>query len=198
MPRIVDIIFAFLAVILLAPLFALVAILVRMRLGSPVLFIQTRAGRSGRPFELVKLRSMHSHTDALGRPLADADRTPAIGRFLRRSRLDELPELLNILRGDMAFVGPRPLLPETIEALGSQGQIRGSVRPGLTGWAQVNGNAMLTIQEKLVLDLWYIANRSFMLDLEILFRTVSVVLLGERINSRKLEDAVEGRHRRGC
>jgi lipopolysaccharide/colanic/teichoic acid biosynthesis glycosyltransferase len=182
----------------LAPLFAITAIVVWLGLGSPVLFVQTRSGRGGRQFQLIKLRSMHNTTDALGGPLPDAGRTPAIGRFLRRTRLDELPELLNILRGDMAFVGPRPLLPETIEELGGSGQLRGSVRPGLTGWAQVNGNAMLTLQQKVAMDLWYIANRSFSFDLEIIFRTVGVVMLGERINTSRLEDAVEGRNRRGC
>jgi len=198
MPRVLDFILALLATMLLAPLFAVIVILVRLRLGAPVLFIQTRAGRTGQPFELVKLRSMHIDTDALGGLLPDAERTPALGRILRRTRLDELPELLNILRGDMAFVGPRPLLPTTIDNLGSLGQLRGSVRPGLTGWAQVNGNAMLTLQQKVALDLWYIANRSLSLDLQILVRTLGVVMLGERINNRKLEDAIEGRHRRGC
>jgi lipopolysaccharide/colanic/teichoic acid biosynthesis glycosyltransferase len=198
MPRMFDFILAVVAIVLLAPLFAVVVFLVRMGLGAPVLFIQSRSGRAGRPFQLIKLRSMHDASDALGGPLPDAGRTPAIGRFLRRTRLDELPELINILRGDMAFVGPRPLLPGTIDSLGSLGQLRGSVRPGLTGWAQVNGNAMLTLQQKIALDLWYIANRSVSLDLEIIFKTVGVVMLGERINTSRLEDAVEGRNRRGC
>ena len=197
MPRLLDIFLALLAIIILAPLFILMAIAVGFRLGRPLMFVQTRSGHLGRPFELVKLRSMHSCSDT-GAPLTDAERTPAIGRILRRSRLDELPELLNILRGEMAFVGPRPLLPGTIEGLGGQGRLRGLVRPGLSGWAQVNGNAMLTLQEKLALDLWYVANRSFALDVEIMFRTMSVVVFGERINTKKLEDAVEGRHRRGC
>lgn len=198
MHRAAQFILALIAIVVLAPLFVLAAVLVRTSLGSPVLFIQTRSGRDGRPFPLIKMRSMHNIDDALGRPLPDIGRTPAIGRFIRRTRLDELPGLFNILRGDMAFVGPRPLLPATIESLGSIGRARGSVCPGLTGWAQVNGNAMLTLQQKVALDLWYIANRSFILDLEIIFRTVGVIFFGERINPNRLEDAVEGRNRRGC
>jgi lipopolysaccharide/colanic/teichoic acid biosynthesis glycosyltransferase len=130
--------------------------------------------------------------------LPDKDRTPLIGDVLRRLRLDELPELANIVRGDMAFVGPRPLLPRTVEQMGAGGRIRGSVRPGLTGWAQVNGNSRLNEDEKLALDLWYIRNRSFLLDLTILVRTLGVMLLGERISTTSLENARENGPNRGC
>lgn len=198
MPRALDILFSALGAILLAPLLIIILLVVRACLGSPVLFVQARAGREGRAFQLVKLRTMRADTDSLGRLLPDSERTPPIGRFLRRTRLDELPELVNILRGEMAFVGPRPLLPETIHALGNDGELRGSVRPGLTGWAQVNGNVLLTLQEKVALDLWYISRRSLRLDLEILLRTVGVVLFGERIRNDRLEDALESGHRRRC
>ena len=168
------------ALLLLTPLLLLLALLVLFSLGRPVVFHQTRAGRGGRAFDMIKFRTMRDEADARGAPLPDARRVTPVGRFLRRSRLDELPELINIARGDMDFVGPRPLLPYTIRSMRADGVTRGLVRPGLTGLAQVSGNTLLTVEEKLRFDLWYVRNRSVALDARILLRTLGVVLAGER------------------
>lgn len=198
MPRLADFLIATAALLLLIPVIFLVALVVRAGLGAPVLFTQRRSGRGGQDFRMLKFRSMSDARDHSGNLLPDSERLTALGRFLRRSRLDEVPGLLSIVRGDMALVGPRPLLPETIKAMGALGQQRGSVRPGLTGWAQVNGNALLTNEDKLALDLWYIQHRSLTLDLAIILRTVRVVLSGERINHSNLEKAVAGSPYRRC
>ncbi|MDF8358783.1 sugar transferase [Ensifer adhaerens] len=137
----------------------------------------------------MKFRSMSDARDAEGRPLSDAERTGRFGLLLRRTRLDELPEFWNILIGDMSLIGPRPILPETIDALGERGVRRCSVRPGLTGWAQISGNAILSNDDKLDLDLWYIANRSAWVDLKIIAETVLVMILGDRISERRLSAA---------
>lgn len=191
-------VFAGLILIPLAPLLLCIALLLCVLQGRPVLFRQRRCGKDGVPFEMIKFRTMNTARDAEGNLLPDAERVTALGRFLRRTRIDELPEFWNIARGEMALVGPRPLLPETVEALGAAGIERGSVRPGLTGWAQVNGNTLLSLREKLELDLWYVTNRSFKLDLTILVRTAFVMCLGEKINTIQLERAfARGHHRRG-
>lgn len=148
--------------------------------GRPVLFRQYRAGKRAEPFEMLKFRTMRDLRDHTGALLPDGDRVTAFGRFLRRSRLDELPGLINIAGGAMAFVGPRPLLPTTIEELGAMGRKRCAVKPGLTGWSQVNGNTLLTLEEKVALDLWYIENRSALLDLKILALTLFVMIGGEK------------------
>ncbi len=180
--------------LLLVPIATLTALATAVTLGRPVLFRQARSGLGGRPFVLLKFRTMRPGDAGAN----DALRTPAIGRWLRRTRLDELPQLVNIVLGDMSFVGPRPLLPETIAAFGDQGRVRGTVRPGLTGWSQVNGNTKLTDAEKLALDLWYIEHRTPMRDLTLVFRTAAVLLFGERANALELERAhAGGRRRRG-
>lgn len=171
---------ALVALVAASPVMLVVAVIVRCALGSPVLFRQERAGKRGRSFTMVKFRTMTDARDPEGRLLPDSERTSTTGRFLRRTRLDELPELWNVARGEMAFIGPRPLLLETIVGAGSCGRLRGLVLPGLTGWAQVNGNASLSNDEKIGLDLWYIRNRSLSLDLRILVKTVAVVVRGER------------------
>ncbi|HUD91507.1 sugar transferase [Sphingobium sp.] len=180
---------AVLALIPMLPVMLLLAGGVALALGRPVLFRQRRAGLGGRVFDLVKFRSMRDLRDAHGQPLADEARLTAFGRLLRRSRLDELPELWNIARGEMSFVGPRPLLPATVDAMGEKGRQRGSVRPGLTGWAQVNGNALLSDADKLALDLWYVEHRSFGRDLWIALRTVETVFGGERISQMHIRRA---------
>lgn len=179
------------------PVMLILAALTWIDLGRPIWFRQRRAGRNGSDFELVKFRTMNGLKDAAGQLLPDDQRVGRVGRFLRRTRLDELPELFNILRGEMALVGPRPLLPETVTGFGPPGEARGRVAPGLTGWAQVNGNTLLSGEEKLRLDLWYVQNRSALLDLLILCRTVWVVVAGEKRNMHNLEKAVASSSNRG-
>ncbi|MBX7495808.1 sugar transferase [Qipengyuania sp. 6B39] len=167
--------------ILTAPLLLVLAVITAVGMGTPVLFRQQRSGLGGRPFTMVKFRSMTDAVGADGKLLPDSERVTAWGRFLRRSRLDELPGLWSIARGDMAFVGPRPLLPETVSSLGERGRERGEVLPGLTGWAQVNGNALLELDDKIALDLFYVRQANWRLDLAILMRTFLVMVLGERL-----------------
>jgi len=160
---------------------ALTALVVWSTLGRPLLFRQPRAGLGMRIFTIQKFRTMHDSRNASGALLPDDLRETPTTRLLRRLRLDELPQLLAILRGDMAFVGPRPLLPETVRAFGELGRLRCTVRPGATGWAQVSGNSRLTDAQKLALDIWYIDHRSLALDILILFLTVVTLVRGERI-----------------
>lgn len=171
---------ALIALALLWPVMLVVAGFVASSLGRPVLFRQMRSGRSGVPFRMIKFRTMRELRDDKGALLPDELRTTGVGRFLRRSRLDELPELVNVIAGDMNLVGPRPLLPETIAEMGECGVLRGAVRPGLTGLAQVSGNTLLARDEKLALDTWYVRNRSWWLDWSIVLRTLAVVIAGER------------------
>lgn len=181
--RLFDILVSAGALLLLAPLLALIAWLVRRHLGAPVLFRQQRPGRNGIPFELVKFRSMRDAVDARGEPLPDGERLTPFGRFLRASSLDELPELWNVLRGDMSLVGPRPLLMEYLPLYDAEQFRRHAVRPGITGWAQVNGRNALSWEEKFRLDLWYVDHRSFALDLKILALTLARVLAREGISA---------------
>jgi lipopolysaccharide/colanic/teichoic acid biosynthesis glycosyltransferase len=171
MKRVFDIILAVCALVVALPLLAAVALCVRLFMGSPILFRQTRPGRGGRPFELVKFRTMRSATGAAMSPANDANRLTRFGRFLRASSLDELPELWNVLKGEMSFVGPRPLLMQYLDRYSPRQMRRHEVRPGLTGWAQVNGRNAVGWPEKLEMDVWYVENQSFMLDLKILALT---------------------------
>lgn len=195
--RTLDIVASLTAGIILAPLVAAIGIAILAMDGRPVLFWQKRVGRDGRIFHLVKFRTMSNARDESGRLLDDEKRLTRLGRSLRRTRLDELPQLWNVLVGDMSLVGPRPLLPEWTSARGPAGQARATMRPGLTGWAQVNGNALLSDEDKLALDLWYIDHASLRTDLRILMRTVGVILHGERINQPEVRRAYAGDHRRG-
>jgi sugar transferase EpsL len=170
------------AAVLLAPVMAVVALLIVLTTGPPALFRQQRPGLRGEPFTLYKFRTMRDLRDAEGRPLPDPRRLTRLGRFLRRTSLDELPELWNVLRGDMSLVGPRPLLMEYLERYTPEQMRRHEVRPGITGWTQLNGRNALTWEEKFRLDVWYIDNRSLGLDLRILVRTVWKVLSGEGVN----------------
>lgn len=172
---------ALLGLLVTVPLLLLLALLVLLTMGGPVIFRQRRSGKGGVPFTLIKFRSMNDRRNAQGELLPDAERVTALGRFLRRSRLDELPGLWNVAMGDLAFVGPRPLLPQTIAELDELGRRRGMVRPGLTGWAQVNGNTLLTLRQKIALDLWYVEHRNAMVDARILLRTLLVMIGGERL-----------------
>jgi lipopolysaccharide/colanic/teichoic acid biosynthesis glycosyltransferase len=169
-----------LLVLLCLPLLGL-ALLIRIKLGAPVLFRQLRPGRNGKPFVLRKFRSMTNASDPDGNPLPDGQRITAFGRALRASSLDELPELWNVLVGDMSLVGPRPLLMEYLPLYSAQQARRHEVRPGLTGWAQVHGRNAISWEEKFRHDVWYVDNRSFLLDLKIFFMTVQKVLVREGI-----------------
>lgn len=171
-----DIILSALGLVALAPVMAAVAVAVAVALGRPVFFRQERPGLHGRPFRLVKFRTMLDSVDSHGNPLDDAQRLTRFGRFLRASSLDELPELWNVLRGDMSLVGPRPLLMRYLPLYSPEQARRHEVRPGLTGWSQVNGRNAIGWPEKLALDVWYVDNRSFGLDFKILLMTVSKVL----------------------
>lgn len=168
---------------------AIIAGMLLVAQGRPILFRQARVGKGGRTFLVPKFRTMTDARDASGWLLPDDRRLTAAGRILRRLRLDELPQLQAIARGDMAFVGPRPLLPATIEGFGPLAMARCLVRPGLTGWAQVSGNTRLTEREKLALDLWYIDHRSAALDLRILLLTGLTVLRGERVDGARVRIA---------
>lgn len=193
--RTMDVVGTLLALPLAVPVMLLLAPIVFLMLGRPVLFVQTRSSRGGNGFRLVKFRTMTDARDAAGELLPDDQRMTRFGKLLRRSRLDELPELWNILKGEMSFIGPRPLLPHTIAHMGDEGRIRSTVRPGLTGWAQISGNSSLTNDDKLALDLWYIRNRSLALDIMILFKTIGLMIFGEKISQQRLLQAQEGRHR---
>lgn len=174
--RCVDVLAALVLLTVSLPVLAIVAVAVRLRLGRPVLFRQLRAGRHGRPFELVKFRTMTDARDATGALLPDEQRLTAFGRWLRSFSLDELPELLNVLRGDMSLVGPRPLPVHYLDRYEPWQARRHEVKPGLTGWAQVNGRNTLSWDERFRLDVWYVDHRSLWLDLRILFRTVRQVV----------------------
>ena len=163
----------------------------RFSLGRPVWFAQERAGHGGENFTLVKFRSMTDARDQDGNLLTDEERVTAIGGFLRRFRLDELPELWLILMGEMSLVGPRPLFKDTVNGFGPLGEKRGHVRPGLTGWAQVNGNTLLDPEAKIAMDIWYVDHRSFWLDMRILIKTIGVVIFGERLDQQSVNQAVD-------
>ncbi|WP_396218994.1 sugar transferase [Gemmatimonas sp.] len=171
-----DIGLAATALVLAAPVLLLVAIAVRVNLGGPVLFRQQRPGLHGRPFTMVKFRTMRDALGRDGRPLPDADRLTPFGTLLRSTSLDELPELWNVVRGDMSLVGPRPLLMEYLDRYTPEQARRHEVRPGVTGWAQVNGRNALSWEERFRLDVWYVEHRSLRLDLRILLRTLALVL----------------------
>ena len=181
--RTIDVLGAAGGLIALAPVLLLIALAVRRSLGSPVLFRQIRAGRHGDPFELLKFRTMTEARDAAGQPLPDERRLTRLGGWLRATSLDELPELINVLRGDMSLVGPRPLLPEYLPHYSAEQARRHEVRPGLTGWAAVQGRNALSWQRRLALDVWYVDNWSLGLDLKILLMTAIKVLKREGISA---------------
>jgi lipopolysaccharide/colanic/teichoic acid biosynthesis glycosyltransferase len=183
MKRIFDLLVVSLALLLLAlPLLALVWLIYR-KLGKPVLFHQVRPGLQGEPFTMVKFRTMTDERGADGTLLSDAQRLTTFGRFLRASSLDEFPELWNVLCGDMSLVGPRPLLMEYLPLYTPEQARRHEVRPGITGWAQVNGRNAISWQEKFALDVWYVDNQSFWLDIKILWMTLRKVLIRDGISA---------------
>lgn len=182
--RAFDVCLASCAMVVLALPALVVAATVRARLGSPVLFVQTRPGLHGKPFRMFKFRTMLERRDARGEPLGDAERLTPIGRFLRDTSLDEIPELWNVLLGDMSLVGPRPLLMEYLPLYSPHQARRHEVRPGITGLAQINGRNLLSWEERFALDVWYVENQSILLDLRILLRTVARVIAREGISAR--------------
>lgn len=178
-----DILISGIALILLSPVIAWTSWKIRKNLGAPVVFRQVRPGLNAKPFTLVKFRSMRNANDSKGTPLPDAERMTPFGQFLRSSSLDELPELWSVLKGDMSLVGPRPLLNEYLPLYSAEQARRHEVRPGITGWAQVNGRNSLSWEDKFKLDVWYVDNRSILLDFKILFMTVQKVLAREGISA---------------
>lgn len=183
MKRLFDILVSFTLLIILSPVIALVAWKIRKNLGAPVLFKQVRPGMNGKPFEMVKFRTMRDAEDSNGNILPDAERMTPFGNKLRSSSLDELPELWNVLKGEMSLVGPRPLLMQYLPLYNSEQNRRHETRPGVTGWAQINGRNSLSWSEKFKLDVWYVDNRSFWLDVKILFLTVKKVFVKEGISA---------------
>ena len=181
--RFLDLCVALVLLVVLLPVFVVLATMVRIRLGSPVLFRQDRPGRGEKVFALRKFRTMSNSIDNEGRSLSDAERLDSFGRFLRRTSLDELPELLNIVTGDMSFVGPRPLLVEYLPLYSADQARRHSMRPGLTGLAQISGRNALSWQEKFAIDTWYVDNWSVKLDLWILWKTILIVASGHGVTA---------------
>lgn len=182
MKRCFDFCISAIALLVLAPLFIIIMLLVRIFLGSPVFFYQTRPGLNGIPFRMYKFRSMLSNKDENGNELPDSLRLNTFGKLLRASSLDELPELINVLRGEMSLVGPRPLLTEYLPLYSVEQARRHDVLPGITGWAQVNGRNTLSWHDKFEYDVWYVDNRSFWLDIKILYMTVKKVIARDGIN----------------
>ncbi|EGA69200.1 putative UDP-galactose phosphate transferase [Vibrio sinaloensis DSM 21326] len=183
MKRLFDFLASLIALILLSPIIALVAWKIRENLGSPVLFRQTRPGLNGKPFEMVKFRTMKDAVDQQGSPLPDSERMTPLGDKLRNSSLDELPELWNVLKGEMSLVGPRPLLMQYLPLYSREQARRHDVRPGVTGWAQINGRNAISWEEKFALDVWYVDNKTLWLDIKILFLTVKKVFVKEGISA---------------
>ncbi len=180
--RCLDIIVASGAVLVFLPIFILVAILVRVNLGSPVLFLQMRPGLHGKPFFIYKFRSLTNAVDEQGRLLSDEKRLTSFGNWLRKSSLDEIPQLFNVIKGDMSLVGPRPLLMEYLPLYSSEQARRHDVLPGITGWAQVCGRNAISWEEKFSLDVWYVEHQSFWLDIKILVKTVQRVFSRKGVN----------------
>ncbi|WP_180059642.1 MULTISPECIES: sugar transferase [unclassified Acinetobacter] len=181
--RLLDIVIASSALVLLSPVYALVAYKVKKNLGSPVLFRQVRPGLHGKPFEMVKFRTMKDALDAQGNPLPDSERLTSFGKMLRATSLDEMPELWNVIKGDMSIVGPRPLLMEYLPLYNREQAKRHHVRPGITGHAQVNGRNAISWEKKFELDTWYVENQSLWLDFKIMLKTVKKVIAKDDISA---------------
>ncbi|CAN7712584.1 sugar transferase [Paenibacillus sp. LjRoot153] len=185
MKRLFDLVVAVTLLIVFLPIIGIVAILVRMKLGSPIIFKQMRPGLHVKPIRILKFRTMTDAIDKDGRPLPDSIRLTPFGEFLRKYSLDELLQLINVIKGDLSLVGPRPLLEEYLPLYTVEQAKRHNVRPGITGWAQVNGRNAISWEEKFNLDVWYVENQSFLLDLKILVLTLSKVLRSEGIQNGK-------------
>ena len=189
--RLFDLVFGLILLIILSPLMLILAVLIRLQMGSPVIFKQKRPGLKGCPFYLYKFRTMTDARGEDGELLSDDQRLTGLGRFLRRFSLDELPQLINVVKGELSFVGPRPLLMAYLDRYSQEQARRHEVKPGITGWAQVNGRNALSWEERFKLDVWYVDNRSFWLDLKILGMTVLKVLKAEGISGEGTETMSE-------
>ncbi|MCD9486616.1 sugar transferase [Photobacterium iliopiscarium] len=183
MKRIFDILVSIFSLILLSPVIAITAYFIHKKLGSPVLFRQVRPGLNGKPFEMIKFRTMKDAVDKNGQSLPDSERLTPFGIKLRATSLDELPELWNVLKGEMSLVGPRPLLMEYLSLYNQEQNRRHDVRPGVTGWAQINGRNAISWQDKFKLDVWYVDHQSLWLDIKIIFLTIKKVLVKEGISA---------------
>ena len=181
--RVLDVVIASTALLLLSPVYFFVAYKVRKNLGSPVLFRQVRPGLHGKPFEMIKFRSMKDAVDETGNPLPDSERLTPFGQMLRATSLDEMPELWNVIKGEMSIVGPRPLLMEYLPLYNAEQAKRHNVRPGITGYAQVNGRNAISWEKKFELDTWYVENQSLWLDFKIMLKTVKKVLAKDDISA---------------
>lgn len=181
--RLFDIVVSLTALVLLSPVLLIVFIQVRRKLGSPVFFRQIRPGLRGKPFEMIKFRTMRDAIDANGKPLPDSERLTGFGRMLRSTSLDELPELWNVLKGEMSLVGPRPLLMEYLHLYDKRQASRHDVKPGITGWAQVNGRNAISWEQKFEYDAWYVEHQSLWLDIKILWLTVKKVIIRDGISA---------------
>ena len=181
--RVLDIAIASTALVLLSPVYALVAYKVKKNLGSPVLFRQTRPGLHGKSFEMIKFRTMKDAVDAQGNPLPDSERLTPFGKMLRATSLDEMPELWNVIKGDMSIVGPRPLLMEYLPLYNAEQAKRHDVRPGITGHAQVNGRNAISWEKKFELDTWYVEHQSLWLDFKIMLKTIQKVIAKDDISA---------------
>lgn len=189
--HIFDLIGSLAALIIFAIPLLIIAFIIKITSKGPVFFKQTRPGRNGKLFLLYKFRTMNDLKDDHGNLLPDEERLTKIGRFLRRFKLDELPEFWNVLKGEMSLVGPRPTIPKQIQYYNKFQKRRLLMIPGMTGWAQINGNTILNWDKRIILDVWYVDHCSLLLDLYIMIRTLSVILFGEHPNERALEEAIE-------
>ena len=189
-----DIFLSLTLLIILSPLFLIITLSVKHKIGTPIFFKQLRPGKNKKPFLIIKFRTMKNSIDSLGNQLPDDLRIDSFGKLLRSSSLDELPELWNVLKGDMSFVGPRPLLLEYLPLYTPRQSLRHELRPGITGWAQINGRNNISWEKKLEMDVWYIENRSFWLDIKILLITIYKVLKKDGINKigKTTTDKFEG------
>lgn len=192
--RFFDIFLSLILLIILSPLFLIITLSVKHKIGTPIFFKQLRPGKNKKPFLMIKFRTMKNSIDSLGNQLPDDLRIDSFGKLLRSSSLDELPELWNVLKGDMSFVGPRPLLLEYLPLYTPRQSLRHELRPGITGWAQINGRNNISWEKKLEMDVWYVENRSFWLDIKILMITIFKVLKKDGINKigKTTTDKFEG------
>jgi sugar transferase EpsL len=181
MKRMFDFVVAFMLIMLLWPIMMIIVILIRIKLGSPILFKQQRPGMHGKPFIIYKFRTMKQLADKNGKLLDDSLRMTGLGTFLRKYSLDELPQLFNILKGDLSLIGPRPLLMEYLPLYSKEQTRRHDVRPGISGWAQVNGRNAVSWEEKFQYDVWYVDNQSFLLDMKIMWMTLIKVISSEGV-----------------